>query len=877
MNDITLEVLASEMNVSVVYLIKQFSDIGIRKLKEDYINPEEKTKLSNYLQSKRTQIKKTLTLQRKIRSTLSVPGLRGKNKKIQIEIRKKQKFTTINTPNNKNVKKELTFNENKTTNISNKKYINYKNDINNDVLKNNFYKKNNMLNKNRSSLHIKNLKKTEYLEKNKKLELNLNSNNFNLKMEKKINLLKEKHYSFYKKVPNKLKLSSKRSNKFTVVSSKKNKSNYNLNDTNININNTQFLNFKNSKENVKILLNHPYKGNHKLPIKNNKLHKQKKVKGIYLKQIFQKPKKIKNRNIVIRETILVSELANKMAIKSSAIIKKMSSLGIKIAVNEIINQKTAQLIAEKMGHKAILHNNNPLESIIKKDLNIIDTSLLKTRPPIVTVMGHVDHGKTSVLDYIRSTKTVSKESGGITQHIGAYHIKTDNNNTITFLDTPGHSAFTAMRARGAQVTDIIVLVVAVDDGVKPQTIEAIHHSKSANVPIVVAINKVDKPGSDVEKIKNELTKHGIVPEKWGGENIFVNISAKTGKGISDLLGSILLQAEILELKTIFDGMARGLVIESYLDKGIGPVATVLINEGTLKKGDIIISGCEYGKVRAIRDEFGRTVSIAEPSIPVEVLGLSGIPIAGDQIVVVNNEKKARELALYRQSKIKEKKIANQKKINLENLFDKLKKENDIRLNIILKSDVQGSLEAIKGSLQSLSNNKSVINLVSIGVGNITETDVSLAIASNSIIIGFNVKSDISAKRIIISENVDVRYYSVIYTLIDEVKIAMRGLLIPEHKRTIVGLAEVRNIFGSSKLNVIAGCMVIEGTIRKKCPVRILRKNIVIYEGELESLRHFKNDMKEVKHGMECGISIKNYNNLNIGDKIEVFKDIEPKK
>lgn len=873
MNDITLEVLANEMNVSTIYLSNKFADIGILKSKQDNINKKEKETLLNYLRDKKLRFNETLTLQRKIRSILNVTSVGGKSKKIQVEVRKKQIYVAINTSDKKNYKKKSVFNEKKVV-IFSKEDTNKKKGLDYKSLKENDHKKNDILSKNSSLLYNENLRKIERLEKTKKLKLNLNVNNSNSKFEKKVSFLKDKKRSYHKKITNRSKILLKRNNKSTSILSKKIQSHYNLNDNNTNLKKTRVTKFLNRKKNITTTENKPYKENYKSSIKYNKLHQQKKIKGVYLQQIFQKPKHAINKSIVIGETILVSELANKMAIKSLDVVKKMFLLGMKISVNEVINQNTAKLIAEKMGHKVILYRNDQLEKITNKDKNIIDKSLLKTRPPIVTVMGHVDHGKTSILDYIRSTKTVLQEPGGITQHIGAYHIKTNNNDIITFLDTPGHSAFTAMRARGAQITDIIVLVVAVDDGVKPQTIEAIHHSKAAHVPVIVVINKIDKLGMDIDKIKNELMKYGIVPEKWGGENIFVNVSAKTGKGIDELLSSILLQAEVLELKTIFNGKARGLVIESYLDKGTGPIATVLVKEGTLKKGDIVISGFEYGKVRAIRNELGKTVLTAEPSIPVEVLGLSGIPIAGDQIIVVNNEKKARELALYRQFQFKEKKIANQKKIKLENLFDKIKEENNVQLNIILKSDVQGSLEAIKSSLYKLSTDKVIIKIISLGVGNIKETDVSLAIASNSIIIGFNVKADLSAKRIIMSENVDVRYYSVIYTLIDELKIAMKGLLTPEYTQKVIGLAEIRNIFRSPKLNVIAGCMVIEGIIKRNCPIRILRNDIVIYEGELESLRHFKKDVSEIKNGMECGISIKDYNNINVGDKIEVFKHTE---
>ncbi len=495
------------------------------------------------------------------------------------------------------------------------------------------------------------------------------------------------------------------------------------------------------------------------------------------------------------------------------------------------------------------------------------------RAPVVTIMGHVDHGKTSLLDYIRSTKVASGEAGGITQHIGAYHVETDNG-MITFLDTPGHAAFTSMRARGAQATDIVVLVVAADDGVMPQTIEAIQHAKAAQVPVVVAVNKIDKPEADPDRVKNELSQYGILPEEWGGESQFVHVSAKAGTGIDDLLDAILLQAEVLELKAVRNGMASGAVIESFLDKGRGPVATVLVREGTLHKGDIVLCGFEYGRVRAMRDELGREVLEAGPSIPVEILGLSGVPAAGDEVTVVRDEKKAREVALYRQGKFREVKLARQQKSKLENMFANMTEGEVHEVNIVLKADVQGSVEAISDSLLKLSTDEVKVKIIGSGVGGITETDATLAAASNAILVGFNVRADASARKVIEAESLDLRYYSVIYNLIDEVKAAMSGMLSPELKQQIIGLAEVRDVFKSPKFGAIAGCMVTEGTIKRHNPIRVLRDNVVIYEGELESLRRFKDDVNEVRNGMECGIGVKNYNDVRVGDMIEVFEIIE---
>ena len=488
-------------------------------------------------------------------------------------------------------------------------------------------------------------------------------------------------------------------------------------------------------------------------------------------------------------------------------------------------------------------------------------------------MGHVDHGKTSLLDYIRKAKVAAGEAGGITQHIGAYHVETANG-MITFLDTPGHAAFTSMRARGAKATDIVILVVAADDGVMPQTIEAIQHAKAGKVPLIVAVNKMDKPDADAERVKSELSQHGIMSEDWGGNNMFVSVSAKTGQGIDELLEAILLEAEVLELKAIKEGMAAGVVIESKLDKGRGPVATVLVQEGTLKQGDIVLCGLEYGKVRAMRDENGQTIKEAGPSFPVEILGLSGVPAAGDEATVVRDERKAREVALYRQGKFRDVKLARQQKSKLENMFANMTEGVVEELNIVLKADVQGSLEAIADSLNKLSTDEVKVNIIARGVGGLTETDATLASASNAIMIGFNIRADAQARKVIDSESVDLRYYSVIYHLIDEVRDAMSGLLAPEFKQVIIGLAEVRDVFKSPKIGAIAGCMVTEGTIKKSAPIRVLRENIVIYEGELESLRRFKDDVADVRNGMECGIGVKNYNDVRVGDQIEVFETIE---
>lgn len=589
---------------------------------------------------------------------------------------------------------------------------------------------------------------------------------------------------------------------------------------------------------------------------------------------FQKPAAPVARDVVIGETITVGELAQKMAVKAAEVIKFMMKQGAMATINQVIDQETAQLVAEEMGHKVILRKENELEQEV---LNERDSADLKPEPraPIVTIMGHVDHGKTTLLDYIRKTRVANGEAGGITQHIGAYHVQTKKG-MITFLDTPGHAAFTAMRARGANVTDIVVLVVAADDGVMPQTREAIQHAKAGNAPIVVAINKCDKPQADPERVTNELMREGVISEDLGGDVQFVKVSAKTGMGIDELLDAILLQAEVLELKAVKNAMAKGVVIESRLDKGRGPVATVLVRDGTLHVGDIILCGLGWGRVRAMRDEVGNSVKEAGPSIPVEVEGLSSVAGAGDEVTVVTDERKAREVALYRQGKFREIKLAKQQKAKLENMF---KDDNgDVKeLNLVLKADVQGSVEAIRDSLVKLSTDEVKVSIIGSGVGGITETDVTLASASKAIILGFNVRADASAKKIAESENVEIRYYSVIYDLIDEVKKAMSGMLAPEFKQEIVGIAEVRQVFRSPKFGAVAGCMVTEGTVKRLNPIRVLRENVVIYEGQLESLRRFKDDVSEVKQGYECGIAVKNYNDVQVGDQIEVYETVEIKR
>ncbi|MDH3977932.1 MAG: translation initiation factor IF-2 [Gammaproteobacteria bacterium] len=586
---------------------------------------------------------------------------------------------------------------------------------------------------------------------------------------------------------------------------------------------------------------------------------------------FERPTEPVIRDIEIPESISVAELAQKMAIKASEVIKAMMGLGVMATINQVIDQDTAVLLVEEMGHTAKPVKDGGVEEEI---LGMVDeTGDQVSRPPVVTIMGHVDHGKTSLLDYIRRTKVASGEAGGITQHIGAYNVHTERGN-ITFLDTPGHAAFTAMRARGAEATDIVILVVAADDGVKPQTEEAVQHAKAAGVPIVVAVNKIDKPGVDLDRVRNELAAKEVVPEEWGGDVLFVNVSAQTGEGVDTLLESILLQAELLDLKAVGSGAAAGIVIESTLEKGRGAVATILVTRGQLKRGDSIVAGQEYGRVRSMLNDVGEKVESVGASMPVQVLGLSGTPEAGDEVLALNDERKVRELAEFRHSRSRDVKLAKQQAAKLDDLFGQMKSANLQSVQILIKADAHGSAEAIKDSLEKLSHEEVKVNVIASSVGGITESDVNLASASNAIIIGFNVRADASARTALKETGVDIRYYSIIYEAIDDVKAAISGMLSPEIREQIVGLAEVKEVFKSPKLGDIAGCLVVDGFVKRSNPIRVLRDNVVIYEGELESLRRFKDDVNEVRAGTECGIGVKNYNDVQAGDQIECYERVE---
>ena len=587
---------------------------------------------------------------------------------------------------------------------------------------------------------------------------------------------------------------------------------------------------------------------------------------------FERPTAPVIHEVEIPESISVAELAQRMAIKGNEVVKVLFNMGAMVTINQVIDQDTAALVVEELGHVAKQIESADMDEKLLADEDQSSGEAV-SRSPVVTIMGHVDHGKTSLLDYIRRTKVADHEAGGITQHIGAYSVKTDKGK-ITFLDTPGHAAFTAMRARGAQATDIVVLVVAADDGVMPQTVEAIQHSKAAGVPLVVAINKIDRENADPERVKNELTKHEIIPEDWGGEQMFVNVSALKGEGVDALLDAILLQAEVMDLDAVADGPARGLVIESSLEKGRGAVATLLVQSGTLRQGDMIIAGEEFGRIRNMFDELGASIEEAGPSSPAVVLGLSKTPSAGDDFLAVKNERKAREVAEFRQSKTRDAKLAQQQASKLEDMFSKMEEGESSTVSVIIKSDVHGSAEALRDALTKLSTDEVKVNILGSSVGGITETDANLAAASDAVIIGFNVRADAAARTTIKESGVDVRYYSIIYEAIDDVRAALTGLLSPEIREQIVGLAEVKDVFSSPKFGDIAGCIVSEGFVKRSNPIRVLRDNVVIYEGELESLRRFKDDVNEVRSGTECGIGVKNYSDVKVGDQIECFERIE---
>ncbi|WP_279715600.1 translation initiation factor IF-2 [Chelonobacter oris] len=876
----TVKQLANEISTPLEQLLKQLSDAGISKTENDPISVEEEGRLLQSLSGEGVKPKK-LTLQRKERSTLKIAGSGGKNKEVQVEVRKKR---VINPTSAEDLAKKKAAEEQARQEAE----AQAKREA-----------------EARARAEAEEKAKREAQQKARqeaaaKAEQSaVESKKADPEKEKlkaeEAELRRKAEELATQKAEEKARESAEQARRLAEISTDKDETpkaeeTAAVVDARLTSRYAQEAEDEETRRkegrgrNKKI--NKAKKGGrdddtnktereaNRRNQKNIKGGKTPRRGGSSLQQEFTKPTQAVNREVVIGETITVGELAAKMAVKATEVIKTMMGMGAMATINQVIDQETAQLVAEEMGHKVVLRRENELEESLLSDRD--SNAVEMTRAPVVTIMGHVDHGKTSLLDYIRKTKVASGEAGGITQHIGAYHVETENG-MITFLDTPGHAAFTSMRARGAKATDIVVLVVAADDGVMPQTIEAIQHAKAAKVPLVVAVNKIDKPEADPDRVKNELSQYDVISEEWGGDTQFVHVSAKQGLGIDDLLEAILIQSEVLELTAVTDAMASGVVIESYLDKGRGPVATVLIQSGTLHRGDIVLCGLEYGRVRAMRDENGKEIDQAGPSIPVEILGLSGVPAAGDEATVVRDEKKAREVALHRQGKFREVKLARQQKAKLENMFTNMTEGDVAEVNIVVKADVQGSVEAICQALVELSTDEVKVKIVGSGVGGISETDATLAAASNAILVGFNVRADASARRVIEAENIDLRYYSVIYDLINEVKAAMSGMLAPEFKQEIIGLAEVRDVFRSPKLGAIAGCMVTEGIVKRNNPIRVLRDNVVIYEGELESLRRFKDDVGEVRNGMECGIGVRNYNDVRVGDQIEVFETVEIKR
>ncbi|HHJ1157954.1 TPA: translation initiation factor IF-2 [Proteus mirabilis] len=913
MTDETVKSLAEEIQTPVERLVQQFADAGIKKTVSDSVSQKEKETLLAWLNRDKesTSQPEKLTLQRKVRSTLSVPGTGGKNKSVAIEVRKKRTYVNRDAVEKaqaaeqaqreaeEKARREAEEKAQREAQEKAQREAEEKAKREAEEAKKKAEEKAKReaeeAKREAAELAKREAAEKDKVKQNEKPKADKADQEKARRIAEQAELKRKTEEAQRRKAEEEARIAAEKVRRLAEENAEKwtSDTSSETEGTDYHVTTSRYARDAEDESDAEVEGGRGRGRAAKAPRpKKNNRHSEKadreearaagrsnkKGKGrknSTLQQGFNKPAAAVNRDVVIGETISVADLANKMAVKGSEVIKTMMKMGAMATINQVLDQETAQLVAEEMGHKVILRRENELEEQVMNDRDTSD-EMAVSRAPVVTIMGHVDHGKTSLLDYIRSTKVASGEAGGITQHIGAYHVKTDKGE-ITFLDTPGHAAFTSMRARGAQVTDIVVLVVAADDGVMPQTIEAIQHAKAANVPVVVAVNKIDKPEADPDRVKTELSQYGILPEDWGGETQFIHVSAKQGLGIDELLDAILLQAEVLELKAVKEGMASGVVIESYLDKGRGPVATILVREGTLNKGDIVLCGFEYGRIRAMRNELGKEVQSAGPSMPVEILGLSNVPSAGDEATVVRDEKKAREVALYRQGKFREVKLARQQKSKLENMFANMEEGKVSELNIVLKTDVQGTCEAITDALVKLSTDEVKLKIIGSGVGGITETDATLAAASDAIILGFNVRADASARRIIEQESVDLRYYSVIYSLIDEIKSAMSGMLEPEYKQEIMGLAEVRDVFKSPKFGAIAGCMVVEGNIKRNNPIRVLRDNVVIYEGELESLRRFKDDVNEVRNGMECGIGVKNYNDVRVGDMIEVFQVIEIKR
>ena len=886
MAEVTIEKLASDVGTTVDRLVQQFADAGIKKVAGQVVSEDEKKALLDHLSAQhggKAPEPSRLTLKRKEKTTLSVSGGAGRNREIQVEVRKQKTYVK------KPVLDEATLKAQEEARLAEEKaradaeaarleaerkarelaQIKAKEEAERKAADA----------KRRGEAKVAQQKEDPEEAARRAAKEEAKKEADRIRQQQEAESLRKLEEEARKQAEAARKLAEENSERWAQQDSPSDNDDYHLTSN-------EFAKQAEDEVDAKEERAGRRGSGKKAPVAKGKKkddandkeafnranrHVKKKKTPASMQHGFNKPAQPVEREVKIGETITVAELAAKMAVKASEVIKVMMKMGAMATINQVIDQETAAIVCEEMGHKFILTKDNELEEAVMSDRE--GSGELEPRAPVVTVMGHVDHGKTSLLDYIRKAKVAAGEAGGITQHIGAYHVETERG-MVTFLDTPGHAAFTSMRARGAKATDIVILVVAADDGVMPQTKEAIQHAKAAGVPLVVAVNKIDKPEADPDRVRNELSQYDVISEEWGGDTQFVPVSAKTGSGIDDLLEAILNQAELLELTAVREGLASGVVIESRLDKGRGPVASILVQEGTLKQGDIVLCGFEYGRVRAMRDENGQDVKVAGPSIPVEILGLSGVPAAGDEVTVVKDERKAREVALYRQGKFREVKLARQQKSKLENMFANMAEGDVSELNIVLKADVQGSVEAINESLMKLSTDEVKVRIIGSGVGGITETDVTLAAASSAIIIGFNVRADGSARKMVEDEGLDLRYYSIIYELLDEVKQAMTGMLAPEFKQQIIGLAQVRDVFRSPKFGAIAGCMVTEGIIKRNAPIRVLRDNVVIYEGELESLRRFKDDVSEVRNGFECGIGVKNYNDVREGDQIEVFEVVQ---
>ena len=813
----TVEKFASELNLPIDLLLKQLESAGIKKTSgTEELLEDDKSALLNYLQIEHgasSTSKNKITLTRKQNTQIRKIDSEGRARTIQVEVRKKR---IIVKPDQKkqvqddSIKKDTSVIDKKTVDDKNQKEIREEEEKRNAAL---------MAAQAEEVKNKKSAKENEKEKESKDGTLHRPASKANVKVDKdsKKTELKDKWVDKnLKKRPIKTR----------------------------NDNNKGWRSPKNKNKNKEEVED----------------------------QDFVAPSEPVVKDVLIPETISVADLAHKMAVKATEVIKTLMGMGMMVTINQVLDQDTAIIVVEEMGHKPEAAKENDLESFLDEESSSLN-EIIEPRPPVVTVMGHVDHGKTSLLDYIRTTKVTKGEAGGITQHIGAYHVETSKG-MITFLDTPGHEAFSAMRARGAKATDIVILVVAVDDGVMPQTIEAINHSKAAGVPLIVAINKIDKPDSNPEKVRGELLGHEVIPEELGGDSMFIEVSAQTGQGIDNLLDAVLLQAEVLELKAPINTPAKGIIVEGRLDKGRGPVTTLLVQSGTINISDTLLAGNASGKIRGMLDENGKNIKQATPSIPAEIIGLSDVPNAGDEFIVINDEKKAREIALFRQGKFRDVKLAKQQASKLENIMDQMTEAEVKFLPLIIKADVQGSCQALAGSLEKLSTDEVKVKVVHSAVGAINESDINLASASNAVIIAFNVRSSGGARKLGESLDIDVRYYSVIYEAIDEVKAALGGLLSPEQKEVTLGMVEIRDIFKASKVGTIAGCFVLEGVIKKGSNIRLLRDGAVIYEGQLDSLKRFKDDVKEVKSNFECGISIKNFDDLQVNDKLEAYEHVQ---